>query len=100
MATQKRRRSRTDHSGVKLLQRPDGTWHAAWRDPATRKAKQQSLTALGLSTHEARRAWAIDKAKSKGKLAAAIASTGAVVAEPTDLEAAIKQFLAASAAKA
>lgn len=80
-----------------MLQRPDGTWHARWlQSPG--KAKQQSLTALGLTTSEARRQWAIEKAAELKKTATAI-SVGRAVAEPTTVTAAVDAFNKASTAK-
>jgi integrase len=62
------RRTRTGHSGVKLQRRSrQGArtiWIARWTDPDTGRIKQVSLAALGLSSHEARREWAVLKSQA------------------------------------
>ncbi|MBK8100829.1 MAG: tyrosine-type recombinase/integrase [Planctomycetes bacterium] len=102
MAT-KRRRARTSHVGVKLKNRltRHGTrsWVARWTDPLTGAEAQQSLDALGLSTAEARRQWAIAKAEQIHRTAAAVAA-GSAVAERVPLAAAIERFRSTSTAKA
>jgi len=63
----KRRRTRTDHPGVKLkrVRHRSGveSWVARWRDPDSGREAQQSMEAVGRTNAEARRAWAIDKAR-------------------------------------
>ncbi len=100
MATKapRRRRSRTAHAGVKLKQRSNGSWVARWVDPLSGAETQQSLTSLGLTSAEARRRWAIDKAASLKKTAAAVAS-GSAVAERVSIAKAVEQYLAASTAQ-
>lgn len=87
----RRRRARTQHTGVKLKRRSSGTWVARWRDPMSGAETQQSLDALGLTTDDARRAWAIDKASSLRATKAAIAS-GTAQASRSSIAAAIKQY--------
>lgn len=61
----RKRRAFTAHSGVRIKKRVrDGKtfWLARFRDPDTGRERDESLTALELTTAEARRAWAINKA--------------------------------------
>jgi integrase len=74
-------------------------WVARWRDALTGAETQQSLDALGLSTIEARRAWAIDKASSLKSTRAAVAS-GKAVATRTGLTKAVGNYVAGATAKA
>lgn len=69
--------------GVKLLTLADGRHVARWVDPWSRRQQQQNLDALGLSTAEARRAWAITKAEHLNRTRAAIAAGGAEAARVT-----------------
>ncbi len=94
----RRRRARTAHTGVKLLQRDNGTWMARWTDPLTGRVAQQSLDHLGLTSTEARRAWAIDKATALKSMRAAVAS-GKAVAARTGLARAVADYMAAATAK-
>lgn len=68
----KKRRTRTDHRGVKLLSRKLASgktvYVARWTDPVTGKLRQESLSSPkgdrpALTTGEARREWAIEKSK-------------------------------------
>ena len=80
----KRRRTRTDHRGVKIIERKAyGTWTARWKDPDTEKWADISLTRLGLTTDAARRAWSI--------------ASGDTRARAVDLQMAVDAFLAAKA---
>lgn len=94
----KRRRARTAHTGVKLKLRFNGSWVARWVDPLSELEVQQSLTALGLSTEEARRRWAIDKAASLRRTSAAVTS-GSAVAGRVPLPSAVAQYLQVSTAQ-
>lgn len=99
----KARRTRTAHPGVKLLEvaRRSGSeatsWVARFRDPDTGRASQVSLDALGLSTAEARRAWAIDKAQALAERRAALASGAPLKTETTFAVATDRYFAAAGA---
>lgn len=66
---------------MKLLVLADGRNVARFRDPLTGKSQQQSLDLLGLTSKEARRQWAMDKALSLAATKAAIASGRAVAAK-------------------
>lgn len=74
----KRRRTRTDHPGVKLRKRvlKNGRefWFARFVDPDTDKTTDVTLEALAETTRETRRQWAIKKstalAKRRSELAA------------------------------
>lgn len=74
----KARRTKTAHPGVKLKQvshRSGATsWVARWRDPDSGGEKQQSLDALGRTTAEARREWAIRRSKTLQERRAGIAA--------------------------
>lgn len=94
----RKRRARTAHTGVKLKQLAIGTWVARWRDPLSGAETQQSLDKLGLTTAETRRQWAIEKAESLRRAAAAIAA-GSAVAERTTLAEAIKRYTEAATIK-
>lgn len=63
MKEPKERRIRTQHPGVKLLQRERETktiWLARWVDPHSGKAKEVSLTALKKTSEKDRTDWAKD----------------------------------------
>lgn len=74
MARQRKRRIRTAHPGVKLkrMKRTTSeTWVARFIDPDTGRETQTSLTALGKTDEESRRAWAIEKSQNlRGRKAA------------------------------
>ncbi|MBX3458529.1 MAG: tyrosine-type recombinase/integrase [Planctomycetes bacterium] len=92
----KRRRRRSRHKGVKLLsrKRKSGTTYVArWTDPFTGKVTDKSLSLLGLTTHEARTAWAEAKAADLQKLRLH-ASVGGVFATNVDLDIAINAYIA------
>ncbi|MGE0708410.1 MAG: tyrosine-type recombinase/integrase [Planctomycetota bacterium] len=94
----RKRRTRTEHTGVKLLQREraSGTvWLARWTDPDTGKAKEASLTALGRTTHEARREWAIKRSQTLAARRAAIAA-GAQLRTETLVTDAVKRWYEAN----
>ena len=63
----RKRRTRTQHEGVNLLQvqhrSGEESWVVRWRDPDSKKLVQRSCEKLGLTNAEARRGWAIEKAK-------------------------------------
>lgn len=69
----KKRRIRSPHPGVVLKQRtlPSGAtaWRARFTDPDNGREMYLTLDALALPTHEARRLWAIRKAKEIAKRA-------------------------------
>ncbi|HEX7479620.1 MAG TPA: hypothetical protein VF331_17580, partial [Polyangiales bacterium] len=71
MATKRKRRIRSPHPGVVLLERtlPSGrvAWQARYRDPDTGKLRKPMLDSGALPTHEARRLWAIAKSKDLAK---------------------------------
>lgn len=98
MKTRRKRRSRTQHTGVSLKRRSNGSWIARWCDPLGGGHLQQSLDKLGLTTAEARTAWAIQKADQIAEQKAAIANGTAVVG-PVEVAAAIKAFLEAKEAE-
>lgn len=89
----RKRRTRTSHPGVKLLFIPaKGTWAARFTDPNTGRPTQQSLTALGLGSEEARRAWAIAKSKSLTERKAA-AAAGVVIRTETGIGDTVAAYL-------
>jgi integrase len=67
----KKRRIRSPHPGVVLKQRtlPSGAtaWRARFTDPDSGRETYVTLDALALPTHDARRLWAIRKAKELAK---------------------------------
>lgn len=93
----KKRRSSTQHPGVKILARvlPSGSevFIGRYRDPVTGAVKQESLTALGKTTAEARRDWAIDKYKYILRVKEA-QSTGKPIRTETTVEAAVNDYIA------
>lgn len=67
----KKRRTRSPHPGIVLIA-PDPehghpTWRARYTDPDTGRTKKERLDPLALRTAEARRQWAIRKAKALAK---------------------------------
>lgn len=95
MARQRKRRIRTAHPGVKLkrMRRKKGeTWVARFVDTDTGREKQESLTALGLTDEDTRRAWAIQKSENLRARAAALAS-GAAKRTETALADAVNLYL-------
>ena len=89
--TKKKRRSKTQHPGVKLLEREkegQTLYLARWTDPGTGKARELSLLPLGLSTAEARRAWAIKKSRALAAQRGELEATGSLPPErPTPRQA-------------
>ncbi len=85
-------RKRSPHQGVVLI-KPHGryvSWRARYQDPDTGKTKYESLDANALRTSEARRDWAIRKAKalSQRRLeleGGAAKKTGTAVTDGMDL---------------
>lgn len=79
-AKAKTRRTRVQHPGVKIKSRtlPSGkkAWRARWTDPDTGEERSQSLDQLGLTSHEARRRWAIKRSRSLKRREAEIAEGG------------------------
>lgn len=71
MARTKKRRIRSPHPGVVLLQRvlPSGTvtYQARYRDPDTGRVRKPLLDLTELSTHDRRREWAIDLSEHLAK---------------------------------
>lgn len=67
----RKRRIRSPHPGVVLKRRtlPSGavSWRARYEDPDTGRETYATLDAAALPTHEARRLWAIQKAKTLAK---------------------------------
>lgn len=88
------RRTRTAHPGVKERRRTWAsgavTYFARFVDPDTGKERDENLTALGLTSADARRAWMIRKAQALAARKADLAvgapkHTGAGMAEGLDL---------------
>lgn len=96
-APRKRRaqRRRTGHAGVKLKKRtlPSGRvgYVARWTDPDSGKERCQSMEDLGRTTAEARRAWALDKAKELERRRDRL-SRGAARETGTQLRAAVETY--------
>ena len=92
------RRTKTEHTGVKLVevrQRAGSdlwTWVARFRDPDTRRRVQVSLDAIGKTTEEAREAWAITKAQALTKRRADLLA-GAVPHSQRDVSAAVDDYI-------
>jgi integrase len=91
------RRTRSPHPGIVLI-RPDAE-HAHWRaryvDPDTGRSTKVKLDALAVPTAEARREWAIRKARSLAKRRMEL-ETGAPRATGTALEAAVDRYYEAN----
>ena len=72
----RKRRTRTAHTGVKIQTRTyesgETTYFARWRDPTTGREVDTNLSKLGLTSDEARRDWALRKAKAIAAEAASI----------------------------
>lgn len=70
--TRKRRRIRSPHPGVVLIPPESSGRHPYWRarfvDPETNRTKKVKLDPLELRTAEARRDWAVRRAKSLARL--------------------------------
>jgi len=95
------RRTRSPHPGV-VLEAPEGehtTWRARFDDPDSGKRIRIRLDPLVLGSKEARRAWAVQKAKSLAKRRVELES-GAARATGTALDDAIKQYFEAHASLA
>jgi integrase len=85
---------------VKVLQRRIGETliHLArWTDPRSGRARELSLSSLGLSTEEARRDWAIRKSRSLDSERAALKAGDAPTVPDVGLRAAVDDYLARSA---
>jgi integrase len=90
-------RGRSQHPGVKLKRRvrPGGAdvWLARWVDPVTGDEREASLTALGLTNNQGRRAWAIAKASQLAEERQALA-LGLIAREgPRDVRSAVTSYL-------
>jgi integrase len=84
---------RNPHQGVTLIA-PSGehkAWRAKWRDPDDGRQIAAKLDALAVPTAEARRGWAIAKAKQIAKRKLDI-EHGADPVQGSDLEDAVKDF--------
>jgi integrase len=89
----KKRRTRTQHPGVKIKQiTRTGTWVARWVDPESGKEVQRSFNELGKTTEQARRAWAIDKSKQIRGIRADL-EAGKTIQTRTGLDKAVKAYL-------
>lgn len=90
------RRAHTAHRGVKLKTRVLPSGHkmhvAIWTDPESGREKQASLDKLDKTTSEARRDWAIDKAKEIARIRADLAA-GRKPTKRTGVETAVKEYL-------
>jgi integrase len=92
----KKRRTRTEHSGVKIIRRiAKGTesWAARFLDPDTGKLTQFTLDALAFPTREARRVWAIRKAKVIATRRAEIEGGAPARRTSTPVETAVEEYL-------
>lgn len=102
MAKKKQRRTRTDHSGVKILRRVRNgkeSWFARFRDPdRDNKETDFVLNPLALPTREARRIWAIRKAKALAARRTELA-LGAPTASETPIDTGIADYLTVSASR-
>ncbi|MGE0712262.1 MAG: hypothetical protein AB7N76_32420 [Planctomycetota bacterium] len=98
----RKRRTRSGHPGVKLLERRHASgatsWVARWTDPDTDRPTQTSLDALGLSAREARRAWAVAKSRTLSRRRAELAS-GAPKRTETPFKEAVASYLQAAGAR-
>lgn len=96
-----KRRTRSPHPGVVLRNRTwdsgATTWFARWTDPDTGKERDTNLTQLQLTTREARRDWAIKKARTVAKRRADLAA-GASPRTNTPVEKAVADYLERRAA--
>jgi integrase len=91
-----KRRIRSPHPGVVVLRRklPSGAeiHLARWVDPDTGKRRKQHLDVLECSTAEARRRWAIKKAKALAKRRMEL-EEGGTRSEAKELRAAVSDYL-------
>lgn len=91
----KGQRRRTGHAGVKIKRRrlPSGRvgYVARWTDPDSGKERSQSMEDIGRTTAEARRAWALDKAKDLARRRDAL-SRGAARESGTKLRDAVAAY--------
>lgn len=98
----KKRRTRTQHPGVKILLRKragvEEIYVARWKDPDTGRSAQVSLTALDKTTAEARRDWCIDKSNTLRARKAAIVS-GVPLRSETGVAKALKRYYESAAAE-
>ena len=101
-AKAKTRRTRTAHPGVKLKRRklPSGgeSWNARWLDPDDGRERSQSMEALGITSREARRAWAIKRAASLAGRKRDLAA-GAPIKTETSVEEALERYWATDGAR-
>lgn len=102
MARKKIRRTRTEHSGVKIIRRVRNGreyWFARFRDPdRDNKERDVTLDPLALPTREARRVWAIRKAKALAARRMDLA-TGAPLPTSTPIDKGIDDYLAVNASR-
>lgn len=97
----RKRRSRTQHTGVKLFTRKRKrgvAWYARWIDPETRRTTEVSLDGLGLRNDESRRDWCIAKSRSVHERRAALAA-GSPIRTRTSVVKAIEGYYAGLAAE-
>lgn len=88
----RKRRSHTAHPGVKLKRlKHNNEWVARFVDPETGREKQQTFSAIDITTDGARRAWAIDKSRSIREYKAAV-SAGVAVTTRTPIKEAVKVY--------
>jgi integrase len=100
MAKQKKRRTRTEHSGVKIVRRVRNgreSWFARYRDPdRDNKERDLVLDPLAIPTREARRVWAIRKAKALAARRMEL-SLGAPTVTETPIDQGIADYLTTNA---
>jgi len=93
----RKRRIRSPHPGVVLRRRTwasgKTTWFARWTDPDTGRVVDTNLSALGLTTLETRREWALARSRSLNERRAALAA-GAPTRTHTELDGAIEEYFA------
>ena len=95
----RKRRVRTSHPGVKLKRlKHNGEWVARWTDPETGREKQQTFSAIDITTEPARRKWAIKTSRRIREVKAAMAA-GVAVTTRTPVKDAIKDYYEARAAE-
>ncbi|MBK9975011.1 MAG: tyrosine-type recombinase/integrase [Planctomycetes bacterium] len=95
----RKRRVRTAHPGVKLKRlKSNGEWVARYMDPETGREKQQTFTAIDITTEPARRAWAIKKSNSIREYRAAVAA-GVAVVTYTPIKDALKAYFDTASAE-
>ncbi len=97
MATKKKRRVRSPHPGVVLIppdpEQRQGYWRARFEDPDSGKLTKVRLDPLAISTAEARRDWAMKKAKAIARRKMELAS-GAPRGTGTALSDAVARYFA------